>query len=242
MATKIEYSCNSITCCLPTDILVEIATKVASQSLVDLCHLKLTSKEMMNIIEDDYVYKHASLDKVPFLLDPETIPQRQASFLSRCRSSGNLESLYREGMELFWNELLYNKGLDMIRMAAQKGHKRSMYAFSMTVLVRPNIATEYQSSFEEEAVGYLRLLRNQKCLIKCREDFVDFVSFMPPHVFPCPWKLLCYNDLCDYSWTLKIGGWGINSEDDDEKVQDMCENCRWDHEVRCLYITIYVPL
>ncbi|KAI9092316.1 hypothetical protein K1719_027816 [Acacia pycnantha] len=160
MATKFEYSCNSIKCSLPTDILVEIATKVASQSLTDLYHFKLTSKQMMNITEDNYIYKHASLDKVPFLLDPETIPQRQASFLSRCRSSGNLESLYREGMELYFcNELLYNKGLDTIRMAAQKGHKRSMYAFAMTVLVRPNITTEYQSSFEEEAVGSLL----QKC-------------------------------------------------------------------------------
>ncbi|KAI9092281.1 hypothetical protein K1719_027781 [Acacia pycnantha] len=174
MATKFEHSCNCITCCLPTDIMVEIAAKVASQSIADLYHLKLTSKQMMNITEDDYVYKHASLDKVPFLPYPETIPQGQVSFLSRCRSSGNLESLYREGMEVFlWpNKLLYNKGLDTIRMAAQKGHKRSMYAFAMTVVARPNITTEYQSSFVKEALGY-------------------------------------------------IGSWGINSEDDDEKVQDV---------------------
>ena len=58
--------------------MVEITAKVASQSLADLYNFKLTSKLMMNITEDDYVYKHASLDKVPFLLDPKTIPQRQA--------------------------------------------------------------------------------------------------------------------------------------------------------------------
>ncbi|KAI9084393.1 hypothetical protein K1719_033583 [Acacia pycnantha] len=233
---EFEQSCNCIICCLPTSILVEIAAKVASQSLADLHHLKLTSKEIMNITEDDYVYKHASLDKVPLVLKPETIPQRQASFLSRCRSSGNLESLYREGMEQYLcDEFLCNEGLDTLRMAAQKGHKRSMYAFAMTVLVCQNTTAEYQSSFKEEALGYLRFLRNQKCLIKCRKDYVEFVSkfrqFMRPCVVRYPRKLLCDNDLCDDSWTLKITSWGINSEDDDEKIQDMCENCRWDYEL-----------
>ncbi|KAI9092244.1 hypothetical protein K1719_027744 [Acacia pycnantha] len=157
MATKFEQSCNCIICCFPTVILVEIAAKVASQSLADLHHLKLTSKEIMNITEDDYVYKHASLDKVPLVLQPETIPQPQPSFLSCCRSSGNLESLYKEGTELYL----------------------------------------------------------------CDE-------------------FLCDNDLCDDSWTLKITSWGIDSEDDDEKVHDMCENCKWDYELADFYFTIYI--
>ncbi|KAI9099573.1 hypothetical protein K1719_024578 [Acacia pycnantha] len=61
-----ESSKSIITNILPKEILVDIASKVASQSLTDLYRLKLTSKEMMNITDDDYVYKHAYLDRVPF--------------------------------------------------------------------------------------------------------------------------------------------------------------------------------
>ncbi|KAK4285068.1 hypothetical protein QN277_001812 [Acacia crassicarpa] len=225
--------CRLITC-LPTEILEEIASKVASQSLADLYHLKLTCKEMMSITDKDYVYKHASLDRVPFFRSPE-IPQ-EASFLKRCRLSGNLESLYRKGMEAYlMNYELYEEGLGMVRMAAQNQHKRSMYAFAMVVLLMwrsGRIGNLWTEEFGE-ALGYLRFLRNHKCVLECRNQVAEFVrrGNMCCFVAQAPIKSLCCNIPCKNTWRLKIGSWFFETEDDDENDPNMCENCRWDHEV-----------
>ncbi|XP_028803426.1 uncharacterized protein LOC114758543 [Neltuma alba] len=227
----------SIACGLPMEILLDITLKVASQSLTDLCHLKLTSKEMLNITNDDDVYKHASLDTVPFFRLQE-IPQ-EASFLSRCRSSGNLESLYREGMEVYFTNLeFYEKGLDLVRMAAGKGHKRSMYAFAMIVLMSSNtIKIAFFGTQEvEDALGYLRILRNQKCVLQCRSDVAEFVrclrwNNMRSNLVVQVRKRLCNNVPCTNTWRLRVGSWCFITEDDDENDPNMCENCRWDHEL-----------
>ncbi|KAI9071157.1 hypothetical protein K1719_046880 [Acacia pycnantha] len=114
----------------------------------------------MNITDDDYVYKHAYLDRVPLFRIRE-IPQED-SFLRRCRSSSNLEFLYRQAMkEYFLDNELCEKGLGMVCMAAQKGHKRSMYTFAMIVLMCTNARKGSLGPKEfEEALGYLRFLRN----------------------------------------------------------------------------------
>ncbi|XP_028802571.1 uncharacterized protein LOC114757651 [Neltuma alba] len=230
-----ETSNKSMSLGLPTEILLDISLKVASQSLTDLCHLKMTSKELLNITNDDDVYKHAFLDAIPFFRFQE-IPQ-EASFLSRCRSSGNLESLYREGMELYFTNLeLYEMGLYMVRMVAQKGHKTAMYAFAMIVLMsRDTIRIGSLGEFGE-ALGYLRFLRNQKCVLRCRNDVAKFVrclrwNNMRSDLVIAVGERLCNNVPCTNTWKLKVGSWCFMTEDDDENDPNMRENCRWDHEV-----------
>ncbi|XP_028799186.1 uncharacterized protein LOC114754569 [Neltuma alba] len=232
-----DASNKSITCGLPTEILLDITLKVASQSLSGLCHLRLTSKEMLNITNDDDVYKHASLNTVPFFRFQE-IPQ-EASFLSHCRSNGNLESLYREGMEVYFTNLeLYKKGLDMVHKAAQKGHKRSMYAFAMIVLISSDtMRIGFLGTQEfEDALGYLRFLRNQKCVLQCRSNVAEFIRYLRWNNMRSDLVMqirehLCNNAPCTNTWRLKIGSWCFMTEEDDENDPNMCENCRWDHEV-----------
>ncbi|KAI9099565.1 hypothetical protein K1719_024570 [Acacia pycnantha] len=231
-----------ITYILPREILVNIASKVASQSLADLYRLKLTSKEIMNITDDDYVYKHAYLDRVPFFRI-NAIPQED-SFLSRCRSSSNLESIYRQGMkEYFLDNELYEKGLSMVRMAAQKGHKRSMYAFAMIVLMCSDARKGSLGPKElEEALAYLRFLRNQKCVLKCRNEVVEFVRFltwfMRFGLEMAPRERLCRNVPCTNTWKLRIGSCCLLTDDDDENDPNMCESCRWDFEVKEFFARI----
>ncbi|KAK4285077.1 hypothetical protein QN277_001821 [Acacia crassicarpa] len=240
--TTCEESSKCITYCLPKEILEDIASKVASQSLADLYHLKLTSKEMMNITDDDYVYKHAYLDRVPFFRIKE-IPQEE-SFLRRCRSSGNLESLYRQGTkEYFLDNELYVKGLGLVRLAAQKGHKRSMYAFAMIVLMHSDARKGSLGPKElEEALGYLRLLRNQKCVLKCRNEVVEFVRFlkwfMRFGLEMAPREHLCRNVPCTNTWRLRTGSWCLLTDEDDENDPNMCESCRWDLEVKEFFAMI----
>ncbi|KAI9084365.1 hypothetical protein K1719_033707 [Acacia pycnantha] len=238
--TDCENSSNCITCYLPIELFIEIAARVSSHSLVDLYHLKLTSKEIMNITDDDYVYEHACLDKVTFF--PHPINPKQDSFLSRCLSSGNLESLYRQGMKAFFcNSKPCEEGLDIIRMAAQKGHDRSMYAFAIIVLIlkccnnNARIGLLGVEEFEE-ALRFLRILRNHKCVLKCRNDVGGFVSMLSwkkrySLVDQAPTKHLCRRIACNKTWRLKIGSWYWETEDDDENDPKMCENCRWSHEL-----------
>ncbi|KAI9099583.1 hypothetical protein K1719_024588 [Acacia pycnantha] len=237
-----ESSKSIITYILPREILVDITSKVASQSLADLYRLKLTSKEMMNITDDDYVYKHAYLDRVRFFRIGE-IPLEE-SFLRRCRSSGNLESLYRQGMkEYFLHNELYEKGLSMVCMAAQKGHKRSMYAFAMIVLMCSNARKVSLGPKElKEALGYLRFLRNQKCVLKCRNEVLEFVRFltwfMRFGIEMAPRERLCRNFPCTNTWRLRTGSWCLLTDDDDENDPNMCESCRWDLEVKVFFAMI----
>ncbi|XP_028802562.1 uncharacterized protein LOC114757641 [Neltuma alba] len=197
----------------------------------------MTSKEIFNITNDDNVYKHASLDTVPFFRFQE-IP-REASFLNRCKSSGNLESLYREGMEVYFTNLeFYEKGLDKIHIAARKGHKRSMYAFAMVVLMSSDTIRMGFLGIQEfqKALRYLRFLRNQKCALQCRNDVAKFVrclrwNNMRPDLAMQARERLCNNVPCTNTWGLKVGSWCFMTEDDDENDPNMCENCRWDHEV-----------
>ncbi|KAK4284947.1 hypothetical protein QN277_001710 [Acacia crassicarpa] len=251
--TDCKNSSNCITCYLPIEIFIEIAARVSSHSLADLYHLKLTSKEIINITDDDNVYEHACLDKVPFF--PDLIP-KQDSFLSRCLSSGNLESLYRQGMKAFFcNSKPYEEGLDIIRMAGQKGHDRSMYAFAIIVLIlkccnnNARIGLLGVEEFEE-ALRFLRMLRNQKCVLKCRNDVRSFVSELSSEMQPyrlvdqAPTTHLCRRVTCKNTWRLKIGIWfWLTHDDDDENDPKMCENCRWDHELeyfcaKTLYIDV----
>ena len=84
---------------LPKELQVEIFAKVATRSVFDHCMIKLCCKEFLRAAEDNYVYRHASMEN--FALVP--LPwfkgnNKEFPFLKRCRESGNSEILYREGM------------------------------------------------------------------------------------------------------------------------------------------------
>ncbi|AES92025.1 F-box plant protein, putative [Medicago truncatula] len=100
---------------LPNDLLVNNVAKVASRSMIDLCKIKLSCKEFLNASEDDYVYQHAAMD-------------------NRCRESGNLEIIYREGMVQYFSTLMVDLGLKNLKKTALEGHHEAKYVYSMLLM------------------------------------------------------------------------------------------------------------
>ncbi|AES71029.1 hypothetical protein MTR_3g069260 [Medicago truncatula] len=78
-------------------LLVDILGKVSTNSMVDLCKIKLSCKDFLNILADLYVYQHASLYKFPLIPHSWFTDEKETTFLIR-RENGNLEILYHEGM------------------------------------------------------------------------------------------------------------------------------------------------
>ncbi|XP_061358480.1 uncharacterized protein LOC133302681 [Gastrolobium bilobum] len=69
---------------LPSDLLTRIFGKVASHSLEDIVHVKLTCKDFLQIAKTDYVYEQVSLDK--FALGPLECVTDAKPFLHRVRA------------------------------------------------------------------------------------------------------------------------------------------------------------
>ncbi|XP_057454903.1 uncharacterized protein LOC130746325 [Lotus japonicus] len=123
---------------LPRDLLVEVVASVASHSFIDLHNLKMCSKDFLDATEDKYVWQQVSLDAFPLIQWSSN--DKTSSFLEQCRKSENIESLYREGL-LEYSKSLYREGLleysnysggnidglEILKIAAQKGHKEANY-------------------------------------------------------------------------------------------------------------------
>ncbi|RDY06515.1 putative F-box protein, partial [Mucuna pruriens] len=118
---------------LPRDLLVKIIAKVASDSVADLRNVKMCCKHFLDAAEDECVWQQVSLDKFPlFPLNPKAL-----SFLKRCKESGNIESVYREGLEEYFSYPKGNiSGLGHLKLAAQKGHTEAKYVYGNGMLVR----------------------------------------------------------------------------------------------------------
>ncbi|RYR76377.1 hypothetical protein Ahy_A01g000967 [Arachis hypogaea] len=117
---------------LPNELLVEIFGKVASQSIVDLCKVKLSCKEFLNAAENDHVYQRASMENFSLVPLPWFTEQKECWFLKRCRESGNLEIAYREGMVEYFSSGDVDRGLEKLKKAAMNGHDEGKFRFTIT--------------------------------------------------------------------------------------------------------------
>ncbi|TKY54970.1 putative F-box protein [Spatholobus suberectus] len=177
---------------LPKDLLVEVVARVASDSVIDLRNMK----------EDKYVWQRVSLDE--FRLNLWFPNDQTLSFLKRCKESGNIESLYREGLRKFFNYPNGDiSGLGDLKMAAQKGHMEAKYVYGMVMLCSQD------DDLRKQGLEYLRFLRKSKCIIQCRNKVKHLVDRL--------WKgngMLVRNQtpLCRCKntckgWRLKKGVW-----------------------------------
>lgn len=237
-----HHHSTSIIECLPRELLSELVAKVASDSFTDFMNLKLCSTQFLEITQDDYAYQNVSLHQFPLIrwLPNNTHKSyyHSSSFLNRCRECGNLDSLFREGMLQFFS-FIQQEGFQTLKMAAQKGHKESMYVVAMI-----NLFGNFQDNDgnKEEAMRFMRFLRKCKCVMKCRK-----------RVRGCMRQIWMRNKnivvginnnkkfLCDYygkcekesSWRCKRGNWELDNDEDDD--ENSCENCRWDRERKFFY-------
>jgi hypothetical protein len=149
---------------LPIDLLVDIVGKVASRSMADLCKIKLSCKEFLNASEDGCVYQHAAMNKFALIPLPWFTNEKEVSFLRRCRESGNLEIIYREGMVQYFSTLMVNLGFETLKKAALEGHHEAKYVYSM--LLMANCDDEEGRKLGFDLFGEMK---NSTCIMGCRK-------------------------------------------------------------------------
>jgi hypothetical protein len=127
---------------LPTELTIDMVTRVAAQSEdanVDLCNLRASCKAMCVVGGATTVGRRLALKRIlrrRFYLGPEY----RATLINTLASVGNREALFQSGLR---HAVLGNtRGvimlcLDQLRCAAEAGHNESMYALSL-FLYRPN--------------------------------------------------------------------------------------------------------
>ncbi|XP_057418897.1 putative F-box protein At1g67623 [Lotus japonicus] len=217
---------------LPRDLLVEVIANVASHSFIDLHNLKKCSKDFLNATEDNYVWQQVSLETFPFI---EWYPmEKKSSFLERCRKSGNIESLYREGLREYFNHDPsgnINHGLEFLKVATQKGHKEAKYVYGMILLCSKD------DDLRKQGLEHMRFLRKSKCVISCRKKVQRFLRSMWTNNSMVEHNLstLCNCKSTCNGWRVKRGRWFLLDDDDDDYDTSLCEYCRWDHEIKYFY-------
>ncbi|XP_057756458.1 putative F-box protein At1g67623 [Arachis stenosperma] len=120
---------------LPNDMWVAITIKVASDSIRQLCSLRMTCKAARDAGDSDIVHRSVSIPPphaTPWwwCLNPEA-----KRFFDRCMVAGHPELLFREALrELF---IRHNEkvGLQMLNSATSTSHVAAKYALSMTLLL-----------------------------------------------------------------------------------------------------------
>ncbi|XLR23173.1 uncharacterized protein LOC110271973 [Arachis ipaensis] len=120
---------------LPYDIWVAITIKVASNSIQDLCSLRMTCNAAREIADEDIVHTSVSIP-APHAMrwwlyrDSDAI-----RFFDRCMESGYRELLFREALRELYMRRNHIVGLEMLQNAASKVHEAAKYALSMMFLL-----------------------------------------------------------------------------------------------------------
>jgi hypothetical protein len=92
---------------LPNNMLMEVLTKVASSSFVDLFKAKLICKDFCGLAEEDHIFQQVSLEKISLFWCTKV----EVLFLRRCKECENPYTLFREG--IYWYFTLKNPELGL---------------------------------------------------------------------------------------------------------------------------------
>ncbi|XLU78515.1 hypothetical protein S245_001936 [Arachis hypogaea] len=121
---------------LPHDIWVAITVKIASNSIKDLCSLRMTCNAAREVGDEDIVNTSISIPALHAMRwwwyrDPDAI-----RFFNRCMESGHPKLLFRETLRELYMRCNHVIGLEMLQNVASKGHEAVKYALSMMLLLR----------------------------------------------------------------------------------------------------------
>lgn len=153
-----RYEASSRLLELPTELTIDIVSRVAAQSedaIVDLRNLRATCKAMCVVGGAATVGRRLALKRVlrrRFYLGHEY----RTALVNTLANVGNPEALFQSGLRravLGNTRGVITPCLDQLRRAAEAGHKESMYALSL-FLYRPNSG----EADDDEARRLLRLV------------------------------------------------------------------------------------
>ncbi|GAU10848.1 hypothetical protein TSUD_424520, partial [Trifolium subterraneum] len=123
---------------LPEPILHDVLATIGSQGgIADFYNVKLCSKNLGKLADDNYVLKKVSLKNSPkILFEPNAVAYK---FLKQCEASGNIDVLFSEGLRDFFNYPDGNiGGLQKLKIAAEEGHNLAKYVYGLILLSSGN--------------------------------------------------------------------------------------------------------
>lgn len=212
---------------LPHDLVAEIFTHLASDSLTNLIIAKQCCKDFYNIGNDAYVLQKASMDIFPVAPWPKT--EKASLFLERCRNSGNAEAMFKWGMYEYFS-LVKDSGLELLKGATEKGHVEATYVYGILLLFsgcedKKQLAKTILSSLnnsEKFKVGECRK-RVKNIISELRICNNSIVDFQHP-------RCNCWND-CNRGWDADDYGVTCSEEclwvREATLFQDLIRNKRW---------------
>ncbi|CAL0330563.1 unnamed protein product [Lupinus luteus] len=192
--------------------------------------MKKCCKDFLDAAEDSFTYQHVSLDKFPLI--PWLLDDKRISFLERCKESKNMDMLYTEGLLQYFKGSIIGDGgcgIELLKIVAEKGHREAKYVYGMIMLCSEN------EELRKHGLKYIRFLRESKCVIQCRKNVEKILQYMWENnkKLMQNQKILCMNKSTCKSWRPKHGRWLLlEDEEDDNDNINMCEYCRWDHELK----------
>ncbi|KAL4330162.1 hypothetical protein AHAS_Ahas13G0372500 [Arachis hypogaea] len=121
---------------LPNDIWVTLTVKVASNSIQDLCSLRMTCKAARDAGDADIVHRSVSILPPHATLWWWSRDIEATRFFDRCLATGHPELLIREVFRELFIRRNQDVGFQMLNSATSRGHEAAKYALSMTLLLR----------------------------------------------------------------------------------------------------------
>ncbi|KAL4371010.1 hypothetical protein AHAS_Ahas06G0123000 [Arachis hypogaea] len=118
------------------DIWVAITIKVASNSIQDLCSLRMTCTAVRDAGDNDIIHRSISIPP------PHATPwwwsrdQEARRFFDRCMVIGHPKLLFWEALRELFMRRNQDIGFQMLNSAASRGHEAAKHALSMTLLLR----------------------------------------------------------------------------------------------------------
>lgn len=229
-----EANTHDIITKLPKDLLVEVVTKVSSNSIEDHMNVKATCTQFHDAATDSKVYKHVDTSRLPCAPRLCT-SNHQLNFFNRCTANGNIGFEFRNSVLDFFRGCNPDEEsrVQRLRRAALNGCNDSMYVYSM--LLMNNVD---QIKRENGLRMYLKL-KAHNCLKKWRERARQFIKqiWHIHNIQPIVVPSWCGDTQCQLNSKRIIyehrhsNPWMINQDDEAVFKLVQCEACLADFEL-----------
>ncbi|XWS73591.1 hypothetical protein CRYUN_Cryun02cG0142000 [Craigia yunnanensis] len=221
---------------LPEEMLTEILTHAASNSVTDFVNVKLCCKAFLGASNYDHIFENVSMDKLSF------VPwnKGEKGFLKRCKDARNAEALYRKGMINYFSRRKAESGLRYLKKAVKKNHVEAIYTYGIILIC---LGGELRKQ-GLQVVSSLNLISSSKRRFRiacCRSKTKKFLKCMWVYVSLAEPKEYSFNNSkvigynCEHDITprrnrssLEGQAWEASNNLFDNLP--CCDSCFWDRE------------
>ncbi|XP_048496219.1 putative F-box protein At1g67623 [Beta vulgaris subsp. vulgaris] len=117
---------------LPTEIIIEILSRVGAASALDLFACRMTCKAINKMSHDEKIYKKVSFEHL--YMHSMRNDENKANFFDLCVQYKNPEALLRYGMVQYFTYVLLDEGLKTIELAHAEGNLLATYLLGLLLI------------------------------------------------------------------------------------------------------------